>query len=68
LLTGTKVSRSSSSGVCSDSARVTPSRSSASLRIAGASPTVDTVTDRAEIPNPFGGASVIRRTAATTRA
>jgi hypothetical protein len=36
------------------------------LRIAGASPTVDTVTDRAEIPKPDG--EVMRCTAASTLA
>jgi len=30
-------------------------------------PTVDTVTERCEIPNPDEAGSVIRRTAATTR-
>ena len=52
--------------MCSDTANVTPRRSSASLRIAGARPTVDTVTARAEIPNPSGAGAVIRRTAAST--
>lgn len=67
LLTGTNVSRNSSSGVCSDTASVTCSRSSASLRIAGARPTVDTVTDRCAIPSPPGAGSQIRCTASTTR-
>ena len=35
--------------------------------MAGARPTVDTVTDRAEMPNPSGGAAMMRDTAATTR-
>jgi hypothetical protein len=46
---------------------VTPRRSSASFLIAGASPTVDTVTDRAEMPKPRGGGAMMRFTAPSTR-
>jgi hypothetical protein len=59
-------SRSSSSGACRDSASVTGRPSAASLPIAGTSPTVETVTPRAEMPRPPGEGSVIRRTAPIT--
>src|SRR5581483_9072281 len=65
-LTGTRVSRNESSGVCSDTAKVTESPSPASRSMAGTSPTVDTVTDRCEMPSPSGTGSVIRRTAPRT--
>lgn len=41
--------------------------SSVSFRIAGTRPTVDTVTDRCEIPRPSGAGSQMRCTASTTR-
>ena len=59
-LTGTSSSRSSSSGACSESANVTGMSSSASLSIAGTSPTVDTVMPRADMPSPSGAGSVSR--------
>ncbi len=66
VLSGTKVLRSSSSGACSETAKVTGIPSPVSRSIAGTRPTVETVTDRAEIPRPDGDGSVIRRTASTT--
>ena len=67
-LTGTSSSRSASSGACSDTASRTGRPSAASLPMAGTSPTVETVTARREMPSPSGTGSVIRRTAASTRA
>ncbi len=64
VLTGTSSSRSSSSGACSDSASVTGTPSSASWRIRGTSPTVETVTPRADMPSPSGSAA---RSAAARR-
>lgn len=55
------------SEACNDTASVTCSPSSANRRIAGTRPTVDTVTERCEIPNPDGAGSQIRCTASTTR-
>ena len=67
VFTGTSSSRSSSSGACRDTASVTEKPSSASLRIAWVSPTVETVTPRCEMPKPPGTGSQIRRTASTVR-
>src|SRR5215467_13828585 len=67
VFTGTSSSRSSSSGACSDTASVTARPSLASRRIAGTSPTVDTVTERWEMPKPSGTGSQIRRTASSVR-
>ena len=63
VLIGTSSSRSSSSGACSDSARVTGIPSAASLSMPGTRPTVDIVTPRALIPKPSGALSVNRRIA-----
>jgi hypothetical protein len=67
VFTGTSVSRNSSSGACSDTASVTSRSSSASLPIAGTSPTVETVMERRDMPRPAGDGSIRRRSAATTR-
>jgi hypothetical protein len=61
---GTSSSRNSSSGACSDSAKVTGMPSPASRSMAGTSPTVDIVSPRADIPRPSGAGSVSRRIAA----
>ena len=66
LLIGTKVSRSSSSGVCNETANVTETPSSVSFSIPFTRPTVETVTDRALIPKPSGLGSVIFRTVRIT--
>ena len=54
MLIGTSSLRSSSSGACRLSARVTGMPSSVSWRIRGTRPTVDTVTPRADMPSPSG--------------
>ena len=66
LLMGTKVSRSSSSGVCSETARVQLMPSSISFSIPFTKPTVETVTERALIPKPSGLGSVMLRSVLTT--
>ena len=66
VLIGTSSSRSSSSGACSDSARVTGMPSVASCCIRGTRPTVETVMPRALIPSPSGVAATSWRTAPIT--
>jgi hypothetical protein len=66
VLIGTSSLRSSSSGACRLRASVTGMPSSASCRIRGTSPTVETVMPRADMPRPSGGGSVNRRTAPIT--
>ena len=66
VLIGTSSLRSSSSGACRLSASVTGMPSSASCLIRGTSPTVETVTPRADMPSPSGAGSVSRRTAPMT--
>ena len=63
---GTNESLNSSSGVCSDTAKVTEIPSSVSFSIPFTKPTVETVTDRALIPNPSGVGVVIFRTVRRT--
>ena len=67
-MTGTSVSRSSSSGACRETARVTDRCSAASRAMAGTRPTVETVIERWEMPMPSGTGSVSLRTAASTLA
>lgn len=67
VLTGTSVSRSSSSGACSETASRHLKPSSANRSIAGTSPTVETVIPRCDSPSPSGSGSVSRRIAPTTR-
>ena len=63
---GTNESRNSSSGVCKETARVTDIPSSVSFSIPFTKPTVETVTERALMPNPSGVGVVIFRTVRRT--
>ena len=63
---GTKESRSSSSGVCNETASVTEIPSSVSFSIPFTKPTVETVTERALMPNPSGFGVVMLRTVRST--
>ena len=59
VLIGTSESRSSSSGVCSETAKVTGIPSSINFSIPLTNPTVESVTERALIPNPSGVGAVM---------